>query len=76
MGRNVVCFSYLINKPLQHVLNYETTTNTDKNKKFSRKVPEESVESKKNHELYSENFIYDPLNVFSKPLGTISFRIM
>ena len=65
--------------PINHYntsLTMKTTTNTGKNEKFSRKVPEESVESNLNHKLYSGNFISDPLNTFPKPIGTISIRIM
>ena len=51
------------------------TTNTGKNQeKLSRNF--EKCRSHLNHNLYSENFISNPLNVFSKPIGTIIFRIM
>ena len=43
----------------------KTTTNAGKNKKCIRKGREESV---------SEDSIYDPLNVFYKPMGAIKIR--
>ena len=52
----------------------KTTTNTGKSKqKFSQIF--QKKESKPNN-LSSENFISDPLAVFSKPMGTINFRIL
>ena len=29
-----------------------------------------------NHKLFSENFIHDQLNIFSKPMGHINIRII
>ena len=42
----------------------ETTTNTGKNQKLNEKVREENVEAIETIS-FSENFNYDPMNVFS-----------
>ena len=36
----------------------------------------EKCRSHLNHKLFSENFISDPLNLFSKPMGAINIWIM
>ena len=46
----------------------KTTQNTGKTQKIGRKVREE-CRNHLNYELFSENFLYDPLNVVvSKPM--------
>ena len=40
-----VCYSNIINKTLQNVINYATTTNIGSKQNFSGKVREESVEA-------------------------------
>ena len=52
----------------------KTATNTSKNLKLNRKVREEIVEAISTI-VFSENFFYDPLNVFSKQMRTISIMI-
>ena len=52
----------------------------ENNNKYSQKpkkaeMREESFTAKYTY-LFSKNFIYDPLNVFYKPMGTIDNRIM
>ena len=49
----------------------ETTTNTGKNKKIQRKNDQRKCRSPLNQKLFSENFIHDPLNILSKPVGNI-----
>ena len=49
----------------------KTTSKTGKNQKFSRKV-----QGHLNHKFFSEHFISDSLNVFSKPMGAINFWIV
>ena len=51
------------------------TTITGKNQKFSRKM-REKCRSHFKHKFFSKNFISDPLNVFSKPMGAINIWIM
>ena len=54
----------------------KTTTNTGKNqKKISRKALRK-CRNILNYNFFSGNFIYDPLDVFYKPLGTINIKIM
>ena len=53
----------------------KTTTKSGKNQKFGKEVREEKVKAIRNHKLFSENFICDPLNVFLKPIGAVN-RIM
>ena len=52
----------------------KTTTNKGKDQKNQQNC--EKVSKHLNHNLFSENFIYDPLDVFSKPMGAIIIRIM
>ena len=52
----------------------KTTTNTGKNQKKFIRNANRKCGSHLNHKLFSENFNYDPLDVFSKP--TISIRTM
>ena len=40
-----VCQSYLVNKILKQAIEDETTKKTGNNQKFSKKLPEESVEA-------------------------------
>ena len=53
--------------------------NNSKNKE-KRKLQVESARRKcrriLNHKVFPEDFIYDPLNIFSKPMGKINIRIM
>ena len=58
----IVCRSYFINKPLPHVIDYENNNKYSRNRRKCR--------SNLNHQLHFENFSYDPLNVFPKPLIT------
>ena len=51
----------------------KTTTKTDGNVKFIRKVREEKVEAISNHKLFSEKFICDPMKVLSRPIGAVNF---
>ena len=53
----------------------KTTTKTGKNQKFNRKAREERRSHLK-HKRFSEDFINDPLNVFSNPMGAINIWIM
>ena len=50
----------------------KTTKNTCKDQKFSRKKARRKCRSYLNHRHFSANYIYDPLEVFSKRLGTIN----
>ena len=74
-----VCHSVIRQKSsIRHcneLLTMKTTTNTVKIKKFRRKVREEFW-GHLNHMLFSENIIYDPLNVFSTPKGDIKTKIV
>ena len=54
----------------------KTTTNIGKNqKKFSRNANRKGG-SQLNHNLFCENFVYDPLDVSSEPMRTINIRTM
>ena len=63
-------------KSYNKFLTTKTTTGTGKNQKFSRKRPEENVEAIQIVSSFLKNLIYDPLNFFSEPMGTISSRKM
>ena len=63
----VVCLSYFINKPLQHVIDHENNIKYRQKRKIKKKSARRKFRSNLNRKLYSENFIYDPLNVFPKP---------
>ena len=56
-----------------HNKSYEYENNRQKPKiqKSARKC-----RSQLNRKIFSENFIFDPFKVFSKPLGTINIRIL
>ena len=54
----------------------ETTTNTGKKQKNQWKSARRKCRSHLNHKLFSENFVQDPLNKFSKPMGDIKIRRM
>ena len=51
------------------------TTSTGKTKNSVEKYAKK-VSKPLNQKLFSENFIHDPLNIFSKPMGDIIIRIM
>ena len=53
----------------------KTTTNTCKNQKLSRKLREARVEAIETISVFL-NFTSDPLDVFSKPMGTVKVWIM
>ena len=62
---------FVINKTLQHITDYENNNKYRQEKSARRKC-----RGKFNHKLLSENIIYDPLTVFSKPTGAISVKII
>ena len=51
---------------------YENHNKYRQNQTLSRKVGEEKVDL--NNKLFSENWIYNPMNVFSKPMETSNIR--
>ena len=69
--KKVAGYSYLVNETLQPVFE-------DKNNNKQRQATtKNSVEKcQKKLKFFSENLIYDPVNVFPKTMGTISVRIV
>ena len=57
------------------VLTMKTATNKAKPKN-SREKCKNKMSKPFEKKTYSQNFIYDSLNVFSKPMGTIKTRII
>ena len=55
---------------------------TENNNKYSQKPKNQKKSARRkgrchsNPKVFSENFIYDTLKVFFKPMGAIDFRIM
>ena len=68
--------SYLVNKNLKKIIEDENKTKTGNNNKIQWKSARGKCRSNLNRKFFTENFIYDPLNVFPKPMGTIINRIM
>ena len=64
--------------PITHHNKSYDFENNDKyrqrSKKFSRNA-KRKCRSHLNHNLFYKNFIYDPLDVFIKPMGTINIKI-
>ena len=73
-----VCQSYLVNEILQQVIEDENNNKDKQQPKFSRQVPKKVSKQFKpfRSNFFTENFFFDPLNVFPKPMGIISNRIM
>ena len=68
--------SYLVNKTLQQVIEDENNNKKRQQPKIEQKSARRKCRSNLNHKFFSGNFIYDPLNGFPKPTGTISIRIV
>ena len=58
------------------LVSIKTTTNTGKKPINLEKSARRKCPSHSNHKVFSENYIYDPLNVFHKPIEAINFRFM
>ena len=71
-----VCQNYFINKTLQQVIDYENDNRDRQKPKIQYKSARRICRSNSNHKLFSENFIYDPLNFIPTKMGTISSRMM
>ena len=71
-----VCQSYLVNMILQQVIEDENNNKDRQQPKIQLKSARRKCQSNLNHNIFSENFIYDPLNVFPKPMSTISIGIL
>ena len=71
-----VCQSYFIDKTLQQVIDDENNNKDRQKLKIQEKIARRKCRRSFNHKLLSENFIYEPLDVFPKPMGTISNRIV
>ena len=70
---------FLINK--SSIRHYNKSLTMKKNNKYSQnpkiqKSARGEGRSQFNHTFFSENFIYDPMNVFSKPVGAINNNII
>ena len=63
-----ICHSYFIIKTLQQVIDNENNKKIRQKLKFSKKSARRKCRKNFNHKLFSENFIYDPLNLFPKPM--------
>ena len=70
-----VCHSNLVNRTLQQVIEDESNNKDRQQPKSQEKSARIKCRSNLNHKFFSENFTYDPLNFFPKPMGTISIRI-
>ena len=71
-----VCQSYFINKTLQQVNDYENNNRERQKPQIQQKSARRKCRSNSNQNLFSENFIYDPLNFFPKPIGILSSKMM
>ena len=63
---------------IRHHNNSYDYENTNKSRQ-KPKIPKKRLRKSRshfNHKLFSENFIFDPIKVSSKPLGTINIRIL
>ena len=71
------CHSKINNKTLHHLIDYENNQKKRQNAKTQQKS-ETKCQShlNQNHKLFSEKVFNEPLNVFSKLMGTINIRIM
>ena len=67
--------SYFIDKTLQQVIDDENNNKIWQKLKIQQKSARRKCRRNFNHKLFTENFIYNPLNAFPKPMGTIGNRI-
>ena len=68
-GTKTMFYYWLSIRYYNKSLTMRTTTNTGKIQKFIRKAREENAGAHLNHKIFSENIIYDLLNVFYKAMG-------
>ena len=71
-----VCHSNIINKTIQNVIDYENNNKYRQNKKNSVENWEKKLSKPFKPKSFLGKFSCDPLNIFSKPMGTINIRIM
>ena len=72
---NNVCHPKVINKSIQQ-FNYENNNKYSQSPKIQAKSLRREFRGHLNHKLFSENIVYDPLTVSSKPTGAIDIKIM
>ena len=74
--KNNVCHPNRMNKTLQQISDYENNNKYSQNSKIQEKSSRRKDRGHLNRKLFSENVFYDPLIVFSKPIGAIISQIM
>ena len=72
----LICQSNFINKTLQQVIDDEQDSRGRQKLKIQKKSARRICRSNSNPKLFSENFIYDPLNFIPKTTGNISSRMI
>ena len=76
MGRQGCLSGIGTQKDIKVSLMTMKTTIKRQKPKIQWKSAREKCRSLLNHIFFSENFIYDPLNFFTKPMGAINIKIM
>ena len=71
-----VCRSKIINKTLQHVIDYENNIKNKLNPKIQWKSARRKYRSQLNHKFFPGNFFQDLLNYIYEPMGITIIRIL